>query len=236
MDKRQIFTTIIIMLALTAVVSIVAMSWWLYRVSLSVDREDLYYCFQIVIFAFTGALGLTALIQFVSTTEAEMARKRWEKLNYLEARFEKFQDHHEEILKAFEWPHLLRETYLPLCVRALEYDNAVEQKREAMMTEEEMEKIRRLDDFLEYFENSFFALDQRLLKVDDFLIFMQYNLLMLGDAYHNPDGRLKLYIDRYYFNIQRFLDEVAAYFEKHPDRFKKDTFKYFPLKKQDTSC
>ncbi len=162
---------------------------------------------QIVILVFSAAAGLLALMKYWHSVEARIEQQQWEKLRYLEGSSENFRRRNVDVVQAFEWPHLLKEKYLPLCAKALAYDQADDETQSNMTTAEELASIRELDNFLEYFENLYFAVSRHLVKVEDLLIFMRYYIKLLDDVYHNPkDERLKKYIDEYYCNVQDLLN------------------------------
>jgi len=115
--------------------------------------------------------------------EARIEQQGWEKLRYLESSFKKFRDRNAKVIEAFEWPHILRAKYLPLCAKALAYDEADEKGRSNMLTAEEMISIRELDDFLEYFEGLYFAVCRGLVKAGDLFIFLGYYIRLLDEEY-----------------------------------------------------
>lgn len=128
-------------------------------------------------------------------------------MSIFELSFENFRNRNVNIIKAFDWIHILREEYLPLCVKALKYDESSFEEQKKIISMQEIEKVRELDDFLEYFENMYFAYSRRLVEIDDLLVFYRSFLKQLCDEYRNPnDQRLKNYIDNYFYNIQELLD------------------------------
>ena len=162
---------------------------------------------QIVFMVFSAAAGMLALIKYWNSVEAKIEQQQWEKLRYLKTTFENFRKRNENVIQAFEWPHLLRTKYLHLCAKALAYDEADEKDQSKMLTREEMVTIRELDDFLEYFESLYFAVSRRLVKVEDLFIFLGYYTDLLNEVYHDSaDRRLRNYIDEYYDNLCTLLD------------------------------
>jgi len=162
---------------------------------------------QIVFLVFSAAAGTLALIKYWNSVEARIEQQQWEKLRYLETSFENFRKRNVKVLQAFDWSHLLREKYLPLCLKALDYDKAENEAQSNIPTEEEMSAILELDDFLEYFESLYFAASRRLVRVEDIFIFLGYYIKLLDEAYHDPDDcRLKNYINEYYRNIHKLLE------------------------------
>ncbi len=98
-----------------------------------------------------------------------------------------------------------------------------------MVTIDEMDSIREFDDFLEFFENIFFALDRRLVDVSDLLVFLRYYIFLLGDAYFDPsDERLKHYVDQYYCNISSFLELVEKELKGESDHLMNRNFENYP--------
>lgn len=184
---------------------------------------------QVLVFVFTASAGLLALIIYWGSVAAEMEQKQWEKLQYLEKSFQEFRSCNLDVIQAFDWPHILRNQYLPLCQKSIEYDNADDVTQTSLLSSDELSRVRDIDDFLEYFENLYFAISRKLMKVQDMAIFLQYYILLLGNAYCNPeDTRLKRYVDEYYYNIKTLLDQFAAHLKKHPEIYKKSAFPYYP--------
>jgi len=162
---------------------------------------------QIVFMVLSAAAGVLALIKYWNSVEARIEQQQWEKLQYLETSFENFRKRNINVIQAFEWPHLLRTKYVPLCVKALAYDEADEKDQSKMLTREEMVTIRELDDFLEYFESLYFAVSRRLVRVEDLFIFLGYYIKLLDEVYHeSADCRLRDYINEYYYNMGALLD------------------------------
>jgi len=178
---------------------------------------------------FTASAGFLALIKYWRSVEAELEQKRWEKLKHLENSFQRFRDRHLAVIQAFDYPHILNEKYLPLCEKAMVYDETEPEKRASIVTSDEMDRIRELDDFLEFFENFFFALDRKLIDVSDLLVFLRYYIILFGDAYFDPsDERLKLYVDQYYCNIFSFLELVEKKLKREPDHLMNSNFENYP--------
>jgi len=193
------------------------------------ELTELSLSLQIVIFVFTASAGLLALIKYWNSVEAELDHKRWEKLNHLETSYYRFRDRHLRVIQAFEYPHILRDEYFPLCDKAMAYDETEPEKQASVMTSEEMSRLRQLDDFLEFFENLFFAVSRRLVNVEDVLLFLRYYIILLGDTYYDAkDTRLNRYVDQYYYNIVPLLDLVEAHLRKEPVYFIHANFENFP--------
>lgn len=109
----------------------------------------------------------------------------------------------------------MRAKYLPLCLKALAYDEADDESQSNMLTTQEIATIRELDDFLEYFEGLYFAVSRRLVKVEDLFIFLGYYINILDEAYRDPDDdRLKKYITEFYSNIRMLIDICKNKHEK----------------------
>jgi hypothetical protein len=165
--------------------------------------------FEIVVFVCTASAAVLAVMEYRRTAEAERDRKGWEKLNHLETSYQRFREGHLEVIQAFDYPHILRERYLPACEKAIAYDDAEAETQAAAMSSEEMALVRKLDDFLEFFENLYFALSRRLVHVDDVLVFLRYYICLLGERYYDPqEPRLRQYVDKYCDNIVPLLDLV----------------------------
>jgi len=161
---------------------------------------------QIVICVFTVAAGLLALIRYWNSVTAKIEQQNWEKLRYLEVSFESFRRHNLNLIQALDWPHILRQNYLPLCSKAIEYDKADDESQSKMFSSEEIGRIIELDDFLNYFENLYFAVSRLLVRVEDIFVFLRYYIELIDKAYQDPkDQRFRNYIDEYYDNLQRLL-------------------------------
>ena len=200
-------------LLIIAAASACLLGMYLLKVFSAKELEQLCSSLQAIVFIFSASVGLLALIQYWGASEAEIKHKRWEKLKHLEATFREFRSRHKDIIIAFEWRHILKEEYLPLCEKAVVYDNSDDDgELSSLITYDEILKIRKLDDFLEFFENYYFSISKKLISVENFLIYMQYNVILLGDFYFNEeDPRFRNYVDCYYFNIE----ELLLIFEKH---------------------
>ncbi len=182
------------------------------------ELTELNSSFQIVIFVFTASAGSLALLKYLRSVETELERKRWEKLNHLEASYHRFRDRYLDVIQAFDYPHILREQYLPLCDKAVAYDDTEPEKQGSVLTTAEMVRVRQLDDFLEFFENLYYALFHHLVNVEDVLMFLKYYVILLGDAYYDPkEQRLKRYVDQYYFNLVPLLDLVEKQLTSNPN-------------------
>lgn len=187
---------------------------------------------QVIIFIFTASAGFLALLKYWGSVEAELEQKRWQKFEHLEALYKRFRDHHINIIQAFDWPHILRDEYLPLCDKAIEYDQSEDKKQKNVLTLDEIARVKELDDFLEFFENLYFVIKKHLVNIDDILLYFQYYVALLGDMYNNnKDYRLKNYIDQYYYNIQPLLDEIEKHLLKHPNKRLERLFPNYPKKK-----
>lgn len=181
--------------------------------------ENLSSSLQVVVSVFTASAGSLALTNYWRSVEAELQRKRWEKLNHLESSCERFRQKNEAIIQAFDWSHVLRTEYLPLCKKAVQYNAADREMQATLVSPEEISKLRALDDFLEYYENIYFAISRGLITIDDLLVFQQYYITLLGDAYHDPeDLRLKYYVDNYYNFVQFLLNDVSTFLKRNPKR------------------
>ena len=204
MRLRHILTASLI-LVVTALAGL--MGYLLIRRYSPPELDALCSSLQIVILVFSAAAGLLALMKYWHSVEARIEQQQWEKLRYLESSSENFERRNVDVVQAFEWPHLLKEKYLPLCSKALAYDQADDETQSNMITAEEVASIRELDNFLGYFENLYFAVSRHLVKVEDLLIFMRYYIKLLDNVYNNQkDERLKKYIDEYYYNVQDLLN------------------------------
>ena len=192
---------------MTAIGSVAILGYLLTRMFAPPELVVLCSSLQILFFVFGAAAGILALIKYWNSVEGRIEQQQWEKLRYLETSFENFRSRNMNVIQAFEWPHLLRAKYLPLCIKALNYDEADDKAQSDMITMEEMVTIRDLDNFLEYFESLYFAVSRRLVGVEDLFIFLRYYIKILDEAYYDPgDYRLKNYITRYYSNIHMLLD------------------------------
>ena len=226
MRLRHIVTP---MLLVAAAASAAAIGILLVRRYTGQELTELSSSLQIVIFVFTASAGLLALIKYWNSVEAELDHKRWEKLNHLETAYYRFRDRHLRVIQAFDYPHLLRDEYLPLCDKAIAYDETEPEKQASVMTSEEMLRIRELDDFLEFFDTLFFAVSRRLVNVEDVLLFLRYYIVLVGDAYYDPkDQRLKRYVDQYYYSIMPLLDLVEAHLRKEPVHCINRNFENYP--------
>ncbi len=204
MRLRHIMTMILIVIAIG---SVALLGYLLTRMCAPPELEAMCSSIQIVILVFSAAAGMLALMRYWNSVEARIEQQRWDKLRHLETSFENFRNRNVNVIQAFEWSHLLRAKYLPLCLKALAYDEADDESRSNMLTTQEMATIRELDDFLEYFEGLYFAVSRRLVKVEDLFIFLGYYVNILDEAYcDTDDDRLKKYITEYYSNIRMLLD------------------------------
>ncbi len=226
MRLRNIITPILLV---AAAVSAATIGIVLVRLYSGPELTELSSSLQIVIFIFTASAGLLALIKYWGSVEAEHDQKRWEKLNHLETCYQRFREHHLDVIQAFDYPHILREEYLPLCDKAVAYDEAEPEMQASVLTPDEMVRLRRIDDFLEFFENIFFALSRRLVNVEDLLVFLRYYIILLGDAYYDPkDDRVKRYVDQYYYNIVPLLDLVETKLRKNTENSIDKNFENYP--------
>lgn len=204
MRLRHILTMVLIVIAIGSVASL---GYLLTRMYAPPELTAMCSSVQIVFMVFSAAAGMLALIKYWNSVEARIEQQHWEKLRYLETSFENFRERNVNVIQAFEWSHLLRTKYLPLCRKALAYDEADEKDKSKMLTREQMVAIRELDGFLEYFESLYFAVSRRIVKVEDLFIFLGYYIDLLDEAYHDPaDHRLRNYIDEYYDNLFTLLD------------------------------
>lgn len=196
-------------LLIIAAASAAAIGLFLVRCYSCQELTELSSGIQIVIFMFTASAGLLALIKYWGSVEAELEHKRWEKMNHLQTCYQQFREKHLDVIQAFDYSHILREIYLPLCDKAIVYDKTEPNKQASVMTLDDMKRVRQLDDFLEFFENLFFAISHHLVGVNDVLVFLRYYIFLLGNSYYDPnDKRLKTYINQYYYNIVPLLDLV----------------------------
>lgn len=89
--------------------------------------------------------------------------------------------------------------------------------------------MRQLDDFLEFFENLYYAVLQRLVGVEDVLVFLRYYIILLGDAYYDSKEQcLKHYVDHYYYNIVPLLDLVESHLRKNHVHLINRIFENYP--------
>jgi hypothetical protein len=217
------------MLLIAASASAAAIGVLLVRGYSGEELTELNLGLEIVIFVFTASAGLLALIRYWNSVEADLEHKRWEKLNHLETCYQGFLERHLHVIQAFDYPHILREEYLPLCEKAVAYDNTDPEKQASILTSDEMAKVRQFDNFLEFFENLFFALSHRLVSVEDMLVFLRYYIILLGEAYYDPkEQRVKRYIDQYYYNIVPLLDLVEKQLRKEPEHSINRKFENYP--------
>jgi len=151
MRTRHILTMVLIVIA---IVSVMLLGYLLSRMYAPPELAAMCSSLQIVFLVLSAAAGMLALIKYWNSVEARIEQQQWEKLRYLETSFENFRDRNVNVIQAFEWTHLLRTKYLPLCVKPLAYDETDEKDQSKMLTREEMVTIRELDDFLEYFEST----------------------------------------------------------------------------------
>lgn len=98
------------------------------------ELTELSLSLQSVIFVFTASAGLLILIKYWNSVEAELNHKRWKKLNHLETSFHSFRERHVDVIPAFDYPHILRKEYFPLCEKAIEYDETEPEKQAAVFT------------------------------------------------------------------------------------------------------
>lgn len=204
MRLRHIITMILMVIAIG---SVVLFGCLLTRIYAPPKLAAMCSSLQIIFLVFSTAAGTLAFMRYRDSVEARIEQQQWEKLRHLETSFDNFRNRNVNVIQAFEWSHLLRAKYLPLCIKALAYDEADDESQSNMLTTQEMATIRELDDFLEYFEGLYFAVSRRLVKVEDLFIFLGYYIDLLDEAYHDPaDHRLRNYIDEYYDNLFTLLD------------------------------
>lgn len=193
------------------------------------------YCssLQIVIFIFSASGGSLILLKYLESLDSKVEQQKWEKLKYLENTFDNFKKNNSTMLKVFDWKHILIKEYWPLCSRCLEYDEIDDlEQKEKLFNQEEYDKIWDLGDFLEYFENLYFAIENRLIKEEDLLIYYKYYILLLGDLYYDEtDNRLKLFIDAYFYNIPPLLEQFNKKLLKEKN-IKRKEYKYYPREKK----
>ena len=138
------------------------------------------------------------------------------------------------MIQAFDYSHILREQYLPLCDKAVAYDDTKPEEQGSVLTKEEMVRVRQLDDFLEFFENLYYALSYRLVSVEDVLMFLKYYIVLLGNAYYDPnEQRLKSYVDKYYFNLVHLLNFVEKQLTSNSDYAINLNFENYPRRKKE---
>lgn len=204
MRLRHVLTMILMGIAIG---SVVLLGYLLTQMYAPPELAAMCSSIQIVFLVFSAAAGMLALIKYWNSVEARIEQQQWEKLQHLEMSFENSRNRNVSVIQAFEWPHLLRAKYLPLCLKALAYDEADNEAQSSMLTAQEIAATRELDNFLEYFEDLYFAVSHRLVKVEDLFIFLGYYIKLLDEAYHDTDDcRLRNYIDEYYRNIHTLLD------------------------------
>lgn len=199
MRRRFLFTSILFSVLL---VSIAVLGYFMVLWIRSTKLEAGTWALQIVIFTFTAAGGSVALIRYWDAVETNIQRERWEKLHYLETAFEEFRSKNAEVIRAFEWPHILESDYLPLCEFPERYRKCKPEERNRLASHADMARLRDLDNFLEHFVNLYFAIDRKLLSYDDVNLYMRYYIKILHDVIEDPsDDRLVSYIQRYDFSI-----------------------------------
>ena len=204
MRLRNVITMILMVIAIG---SVALFGYLLTRIYAPPELAALCSSLQIVFLVFSAAAGILVLMRYWNSVEARIEQQRWEKLRHLEISFDNFRNRNVNVIQAFEWSHLLRAKYLPLCIKALAYDEADDESQSNMLSTQEMDTIRELDDFLEYFEGLYFAVSRRLVKVEDLFIFLGYYIKILDEAYHDADDRrLRNYIDKYYCTIHSLLN------------------------------
>lgn len=226
MNLRHILTPILL---IAAALSASAIGILLVRSYSGQELTDLNSSLQIVVFVFTASAGLLALIKYWGSVEAELDHKRWEKLKHLESSYHIFRERHLDVIQAFDYPHILRERYLPLCEKAIVYDDTEPDKQSSVLTLDEMTLVRQFDDFLEFFENLYFALLHKLVSVEDLLLFLRYYVLLLGDAYYDPgEKRVAQYIDLYNYNIVPLLDLIEEHLKSESGHSINRNFENYP--------
>jgi len=161
---------------------------------------------EIVIFIFTASAGAIVIFNYIRSIESEDNYRRWRIITLLDERYRQFREKNITIIYAVEYPHILNRDYLPLCKKSLDYDQADFTDKENLMNKTEMIRIRELDDFIEFFETIYCSIKQGLVNKEDFLIYFEYWVVILGDIYYNPEFNIiQKYIDNYYFIIKPLL-------------------------------
>ena len=204
MKLREILTAILtVILAVSATIIVGSLLIQKYTSS---ELNVMNISFQIVVFILSASAGSIALLKYWNSIEFRNEQQKWEKLRHLEALFNNFRNRNLNIIQAFDYPHILRKEYLPLCTKAIEYDDVDYSQREKIFTNEEMKRLRELDDFLEYFENLYFGISRKLIQIEDIFVFLRYYIKLLCDEYYaSDDDRLRFYISKYYYNLQELL-------------------------------
>ena len=163
--------------------------------------------FEIGFYFFTISIGALGLIKYWDSVETKRNETNWTKYKILDEKYNDFVKANSEIISSFEWEHKF-DLISEICDKEKKYRKLIEKGEKPDFNEGDIEVIEKLDRFLDFFENLYYAIDKNILEYNDLQIFFHYHIITLSE--YATDKKYKSfqdYIKKYYFNINSFLKE-----------------------------
>ncbi len=158
----------------------------------------------------TISVGSLWIIKYRDAVENKRNETNWTKYDILDEKYNNFVQSNKDIISFFEWEDRFLELE-NLCKREIAYSQSIQSGKKIVATQEEIATIEKLDRFLDFFENLYYAVSKHIIKYDDIQIFFNYHITTLNTYYQGEKyPSFKKYVNTYYFNIKNFLEEYTS--------------------------
>ncbi len=205
--RKKLFAVLSIILVFFAIVSIVSFGIFLLKKYSTNELDKLSKSLQISGYIFTASLGSLALLKYWDSVADKKEATYWNKYQTLNKLYDEFTRQNAKMIITFEWPHKFKKIE-ELCQKEAEYDiNNVN------INDEEIKILKELDNFLDFFENLYYAVEKKILYYEDIKVFFHYYINLLAEVLDNKDNvYFNKYVDNYFYNIKTLINEYISKF------------------------
>jgi len=211
---KKIKNILSIILFLFAGGSIIAIAIILIENFQSNELNDLSIGFEIGFYIFTISIGALGLIKYWDSVESKRDETNWTKYKILDEKYNDFVNTNNEIISSFEWQHKF-DKISEVCQKEKKYRKSIEQGEKIDFKSEDVLVIEKLDRFLDFFENLYYAVSKKILDYSDIQMFFHYHIITINEYYTDKEYKsFRNYVDNYYFNIGKFLSEYEMNIKK----------------------
>ncbi len=200
--RNKLFTVLSIIFILIAIVSIISFGYFLHKKFSKSELDKLSKSLEISGYIFTASLGSLALLKYWDSVEDKKDETNWNKYRTLHSLYNEFSNKNYHIISYLKWPHKFVEIER-LCQKEAKY-----QPDKVNITEDEIKMLKDLNNFLNFFENLYYAKQNQVLDYKGIKTFFNYYLTLLAHTVKNANHKyFNLYIDKYFPNVHKLIDQ-----------------------------
>ena len=203
--RDKLFTLLSIIFIIIAIVSIISFGYFLHKKFSKTELDKLSKSLEISGYIFTASLGSLALLKYWDSVEDKKDETNWNKYRTLHSLYNEFSNKNYHIISFLKWPHKFAEIER-ICQKEAKYA-----PNNVNISEDEMKILKDLNNFLNFFENLYYARQNGVLDYKGIKTFFNYYLTLLSHIIKNPDHKyFNQYVDKYFPNVHRLIEEYPT--------------------------